>query len=91
MAEAADGVEKDLRVLVEALNRLGEPKDDGSKECAFLSLFADELVEQQLESLMGSLRAAKKRGIVSFEGQILLQGVNDKSIITLAAAHVTSA
>lgn len=89
MAEAAEGVEKDVLVLIGALNRLGQLQEDGTKQCAFLSVFSDELVEQQLESLMGTLKAAKKRGIVAFEGQILLQGVNDKTPITLSAAHVT--
>jgi hypothetical protein len=46
-------------------------------------VFKDEILEQQLESLVGTLKAAKKRGIISFEGQMLLQGAHDKVVITL--------
>ena len=37
-------------------------------------LFADDAVANYYEALVGTLRAAKKRGILTFEGQILLQG-----------------
>ena len=43
---------------------------------------------QQVESLVGSLKAAKKRGIVTFEGQMLLQGAHDHVVVTLNAEHV---
>ncbi|KAG8457003.1 hypothetical protein KFE25_006615 [Diacronema lutheri] len=89
MAEAAEGVEKDLLILVQALNRIGALQPDGSRQCPYIAIFKDEVLEQQLESLMGSLKAAKKRGIVAYDGQILLQGVNDHSLITLAPTHVT--
>lgn len=32
---------------------------------------------------MGTLRAAKKRGVVTFEGQLLLQGVHDDVDVVL--------
>ena len=33
---------------------------------------------------MGTLKAAKKRGIIMFEGQLLLKGSHDKVIVSLA-------
>jgi hypothetical protein len=37
----------------------------------------------QVEALLGTLKAAKKRKIIHFEGELLLQGVHDKVDITL--------
>ena len=71
--EAAQGVEHDILLLVAGIQRLGAEKD-GEYSTTFGTLFKDEILEQQLESLVGSLRAAKKRGILTFEGQMLLQG-----------------
>ena len=46
-------------------------------------LFKDEKLEQQLESLVGTLKAAKKRKILDFEGQMLLQGAHDNVDVIL--------
>jgi hypothetical protein len=50
----------------------------GQLECPFATLFDDDECQQTLESLMGTLKAAKKRGIITFEGQLLLKGSHDK-------------
>lgn len=71
--EASQGVEHDIKLLVEGIKRLGVEKD-GQVSTTFGQIFKDEVLEQQLESLVGSLKAAKKRGILTFEGQMLLQG-----------------
>ncbi len=52
----------------------------GQLECPFATLFDDDECQQTLESLMGTLKAAKKRGIITFEGQLLLKGSHDKVI-----------
>ena len=41
----------------------------------------------QLESLVGSLKAAKKRKILHFEGQMLLQGAHDNVEVKLLKAE----
>ena len=57
-------------------------------------LFKDEILEQQLESLVGTLKvihclvvlkrkAARKRGVIDFQGQLLLQGAHDNVDIIL--------
>lgn len=71
--EASQGVEHDIKLLVEGIKRLGAEKD-GEIFTTFGEIFKDEALEQQLESLVGSLKAAKKRGILTFEGEMLLQG-----------------
>ena len=89
-AEAAQGVEHDIKLLKEGINRIGKKGEDGSMAITFGELFKDEILEQQLESLVGSLKAAKKRKILAFEGQMLLQGAHDHVVVTLAAEHVTA-
>lgn len=83
--EAAEGVEHDIKLLVEGIKRLGSEKN-GEISTTFGEIFKDEVLEQQLESLVGSLKAAKKRGILMFEGQMLLQGAHDHVVITLKNA-----
>ena len=46
-------------------------------------LFSDERCANIFEALVGTLRAAKKRKIVDFPGQILLQGAHDDVDIVL--------
>ncbi len=43
----------------------------------------DDQCQQQLESLVGTLKTAKKRGLIAWEGQMLLSPVNDDVVITL--------
>ena len=47
----------------------------------FGTLFDDDRCSQIFEALVGTLRAAKKRGMVAFEGQMLLKGPHDDVII----------
>ena len=44
----------------------------------FGELFDDEEVEQYYEALVGTLKCAKKRGYITFKGQMLLKGMHDK-------------
>mmetsp|Transcript_27780 Transcript_27780/g.42072 ORF Transcript_27780/g.42072 Transcript_27780/m.42072 type:complete len:92 (+) Transcript_27780:133-408(+) len=88
-SEAAQTVEHDIGILIEGLNRLGTKESDGTRTVNFGVVFKDETLEQQLETLVGSLKAAKKRGMLDFKGQMLLQGVHDNVVITLAKDHVT--
>lgn len=46
-------------------------------------LFNDDRCANIFEALVGTLRAAKKRKIVAFPGELLLQGVHDNVEITL--------
>jgi hypothetical protein len=52
---------------------------------ATTQIFKDETLEQQLESLVGTMKAARKRGVIDFEGQMLLQGAHDNVKVTLKA------
>lgn len=64
--------------LIADIQRIG-----GSKEVKFGDLFDDPAVEQYYEALIGTLKAAKKRGYVNFKGQMLLKGPHDKVVISV--------
>lgn len=52
-------------------------------------LFNDDRCANIFEALVGTLRAAKKRKIVTYDGELLLQGVHDKVEIILKAIPTT--
>ena len=56
------------------IKRIGEK---GKKSVKFGELFDDDDVANYYEALVGTLKAAKKKGLISYEGQILLKGVHD--------------
>ncbi|CAN6460125.1 unnamed protein product [Victoria cruziana] len=76
-------VEEEVERLKEEIKRLGDPQQDGSYKVKFGVLFNDERCANIFEALVGTLRAAKKRKIVAYEGELLLQGVHDNVEITM--------
>jgi hypothetical protein len=70
----------ELQQLLKDIARVGEA---GKPEVKFGELFDDEEVEQYYEALVGTLKSAKKRGLIDFEGQMLLKGPNDKVVISI--------
>lgn len=46
-------------------------------------LFHDDRCANIFEALVGTLRAAKKRKFLTYDGELLLQGVHDNVEITL--------
>jgi Costars len=75
-------VNHEVKELVVAMKRLGEEKD-GKVHVKFGVLFKDDIVANTFEALVGTLRAAKKRGIIKFPGQMLLSPTHDDVTITL--------
>jgi hypothetical protein len=55
--------------------------DKGQFTCTFGELY--DATEQIFEALGGTLKAAKKRGVVDYSAPILLKGAHDKVVITL--------
>jgi hypothetical protein len=49
----------------------------------FGDLFDDDEVSNYYEALVGTLKAAKKRGLITFAGQMLLKGPHDKVKISI--------
>eukprot|EP00045_Choanoeca_perplexa_P014007 m.162499 g.162499 ORF g.162499 m.162499 type:complete len:83 (-) comp16534_c0_seq1:1374-1622(-) len=79
-------IDHEISLLVAGMKRLCEPNDEGVLVTKFGAIFKDEIMEQQLESLVGTLIAAKKRKIIDFKGQMLLQGAHDNVDVFLLKA-----
>ncbi|CAI5479581.1 unnamed protein product [Closterium sp. Yama58-4] len=72
---------KEIEKLKEEITKLGEKQADGSVTVKFGKLF-DETGDI-FEALGGTLRAAKKRKIISFDAEMLLQGRDNNVDIIL--------
>jgi len=56
--------------------------EDGATT-VFGSLFADSEVQDKYEALLSTLLAARKGKLITFQGELLLQGQHDNVVITL--------
>ena len=56
---------------------------NGKIATTFGVLFSDDDCANIFEALVGTLRAAKRKKIVTYDGELLLQGVHDNVVITL--------
>ncbi len=74
-------VEGECKRLILAIERISTAEN--KKSCTFGALFRDDAVQNEFEALNGTLRAAKKRKMISFEGEMLLQGAHDDVVITV--------
>jgi len=76
-------VDHEVSLLVEEMKRLGKEDSNGKIGVTFGVLFNDDKCANIFEALVGTLRAAKRKKIVSYDGELLLQGVHDNVVITL--------
>lgn len=76
-------VEHEVELLVQEIKRLGKPNDDGQIVVTFGTLFVDDRCANLFEALVGTLRAAKRKKIIKYDKELLLQGVDDNVEILL--------
>ena len=76
-------VDHEVNLLVEELKRLGTPNSEGKISVKFGVLFQDDKCANLFEALVGTLRAAKRKKIIKYDGELLLQGVHDNVEIIL--------
>lgn len=76
-------VDHEVELLVAELQRLGKPNAQGQVAVPFGVLVRDERCGDLFEALVGTLRAAKKRKVVTYNGELLLQGVHDAVDVVL--------
>ncbi|KAL3052252.1 costars family protein ABRACL [Trematomus bernacchii] len=76
-------VEHEVKRLVEEIQRLGSKNAEGQTSVTFGVLFNDDQCANIFEALVGTLKAAKKRKVVKYDSELLLQGVHDSVSITL--------
>jgi len=70
----------EIQQLLKDIKRIGE---SGKPYVTFGALFDDDEVANYYEALVGTLKASKKKGLIKYEGQFLLKGVNDKVVIKI--------
>lgn len=73
-------MDEECAQLLVDIRRIGEA---GKPEVLFGELFDDDQVANYYEALVGTLKAAKKRGLIDFKGQMLLKGPHDSVKITI--------
>ncbi|KAI7730404.1 hypothetical protein M8C21_025349 [Ambrosia artemisiifolia] len=76
-------VEEEVEKLKVEIQRLGTKQEDGSYKVTFGVLFNDDRCANIFEALVGTLRAAKRRKLLTYDGELLLQGVHDNVLIIL--------
>ncbi|XP_076873469.1 costars family protein ABRACL isoform X1 [Brachyhypopomus gauderio] len=76
-------VEHEISLLVEEIHRLGSRNADGRTSVKFGVLFNDDKCANLFEALVGTLKAAKRKKVISFDGELLLQGVHDNVDVIL--------
>jgi len=80
-------VDKEIELLKAKIQLLGVDNGDGTWTVKFGVLFNDTECANLFEALVGTLRAAKKRGLVSFQGQMLLSPTHDHVDVKLLTAN----
>lgn len=63
----------EVKILVEEIERLGEQLESGKYGVKYGVLVRDEDVANKLEALMGTLRSAKKKKVITYDGEMLWQ------------------
>lgn len=70
----------EIQQLLKDIKRVGDPEEPS---VSFGELFDDEKVANYYEALVGTLKAAKKKKLIEYEGQYLLKGMNNKVVISI--------
>jgi hypothetical protein len=82
MADEGSKVDDQVESLAKEITRIS----GGSGRVTFGELVRDERITQQFEALLGTLKAARKRNILDFQGELLLMGKHDKVMIGLVGS-----
>lgn len=69
----ASQVQDEVQKLLLDIRRVGS----GGSQVKFGDLFDDEVVQNTYEALVGTLKSAKRQGLIQFKGQMLLKGFHD--------------
>ncbi|XP_021367228.1 costars family protein ABRACL-like [Mizuhopecten yessoensis] len=83
-------VSHEVSLLVEELKRLGDNSRNADGNCVvkFGTLFEDDKCANMFEALVGTLRAAKKKKYIKYEGEMLLHGPHNNVEIELLQENV---
>lgn len=78
--KSQERMDAEMQQLLKDIRRIGE---QGKPQVTFGELFDDDQVANFYEALVGILKAAKKKGIIHYEGQVLLKGMSDQVVISI--------
>ena len=84
-------VDSEVALLLRKIKALGAPdKADSNRiKVKYGKLFTE--TSSDFEALAGTMRAAKRRKLVTFDGELLLQGVHDNvDVVLIEPALVTA-
>ena len=73
-------IDEEIKQLLKDVQRIGDPEEPSVE---FGVLFDNDEVANYYEALVGTLKAAKKKGLVTYDGQFLMKGVHDKVVISI--------
>lgn len=76
-------IEEEIVLLAKEIIRLGKRNDEGKYSVKFGVIVKDEQAVNIFEAINGTLRGAKKRKVIDFKGEMLLQGAHDNVDIIL--------
>ena len=85
-ANVKSKVDEEVTELVEDIKRIASLSgriDGDDFIITYGTLFDDELVQQKYEALFGTMKAARRKELIDFKGQILLKGAHDQTAIRL--------
>jgi hypothetical protein len=74
-------VDHEVALLAEQIKKLGAQGADGRWSVNFGPLY--DATQDIFEALAGTLKTAKKRGVVDYSAPILLKGPSDKVAVVL--------
>mmetsp|Transcript_9308 Transcript_9308/g.15470 ORF Transcript_9308/g.15470 Transcript_9308/m.15470 type:complete len:374 (+) Transcript_9308:149-1270(+) len=83
--EAASRMEEEVQRLLIDIRRIGD--NPGEPTVKFGELFDDDEVQNTYEALVGTLRSAKRQGLIDFKGQMLLKGMHDQVVISVVESN----
>ena len=83
---AVDWVSGEVEKMIKEIISLGTIGQGGQTQIEFGYLFAE--TANKFDALSGILKTAKKLGVITYEGEVLFQGVNDKTVITLLKGDI---
>ncbi|KAG8735496.1 hypothetical protein FRC10_010458 [Ceratobasidium sp. 414] len=79
-------IDEEVEQLKKEIKRLGKKPADGQPGIVVVKfgvLVRDDRCSNIFEALVGTLRAAKRKKVVDFQGQMLLQGAHDDVDVVL--------